>query len=195
MSRRDTAPFPFHADIGALAEGTGDRTGSAECLDNVLVGHVLPQLGQFVRGGQGQYGLGRKKADVPLSLGMPGRKRDPDKVRKHAAIGERVKALRDLCDVTQEVMADRLQCDQSAYSKYETGERRIPVEIALRLCARTGSSLGFIYAGTMVGVEPELASLLRVLRPGLARETPAGMDRDTDTALASYRAATRLSGA
>ncbi len=42
---------------------------------------------------------------------------------------ERIKALREDNDLTQEVLSKKLKISQRVYSYYETGQRAIPVEI------------------------------------------------------------------
>ena len=45
----------------------------------------------------------------------------------------RIRDLREDADLTQKDVADYLLCDQSLYSKYERGERPLPLELAVRL--------------------------------------------------------------
>ena len=45
----------------------------------------------------------------------------------------RIRDLREDRDLTQRQVADYLLCDQSLYSKYERGERPLPLEYAVRL--------------------------------------------------------------
>lgn len=47
----------------------------------------------------------------------------------------RIRDLREDSDLTQTNLAEYLHCDQSLYSKYECGKRRIPVDIFLKLSA------------------------------------------------------------
>ena len=46
---------------------------------------------------------------------------------------QRIRDLREDADLTQRQVADYLLCDQSLYSKYERGERPLPLEYAVRL--------------------------------------------------------------
>ena len=45
----------------------------------------------------------------------------------------RIRDLREDRDLTQRQVAEDLLCDQSLYSKYERGERPLPLEYAVRL--------------------------------------------------------------
>ena len=45
----------------------------------------------------------------------------------------RIRDLREDADLTQKQVAAFLLCDQSIYSKYERGERPLPLETAIRL--------------------------------------------------------------
>ena len=45
----------------------------------------------------------------------------------------RIRDLREDNDLSQQQVADYLMCDQSLYSKYERGERNLPLEYASKL--------------------------------------------------------------
>ncbi len=45
----------------------------------------------------------------------------------------RIRELREDRDLTQAILAEYLHCDQSLYSKYERGERDIPVGAVVAL--------------------------------------------------------------
>ena len=45
----------------------------------------------------------------------------------------RIRDLREDHDLTQQRVAEILMCDQSLYSKYERGERSLPLELAVKL--------------------------------------------------------------
>ena len=45
----------------------------------------------------------------------------------------RIRDLREERDLTQKQIAEYLLCDQSLYSKYERGERPLPLEYAVKL--------------------------------------------------------------
>ena len=46
---------------------------------------------------------------------------------------KRIRDLREDKDLKQKEVADYLMCDQSLYSKYERGERPLPLEYAAKL--------------------------------------------------------------
>lgn len=56
----------------------------------------------------------------------------------------RIRDLREDRDLTQKEIADYLLCDQSLYSKYERGERPLPLELAVRLAQFYGTSVDAI---------------------------------------------------
>lgn len=45
----------------------------------------------------------------------------------------RIRDMREDRDLTQKQIAEYLMCDQSLYSKYERGEREIPVSLLIKL--------------------------------------------------------------
>ena len=47
---------------------------------------------------------------------------------------ERIKALREDNDITQNVMAEHLNIAQNTYSQYENGKREIPMNILIQIC-------------------------------------------------------------
>lgn len=56
----------------------------------------------------------------------------------------RIRDLREDSDLTQAAIADYLMCDQSLYSKYERGERSLPLELAVKLAQYYGVSLDYL---------------------------------------------------
>ena len=52
-----------------------------------------------------------------------------------------LKALRNAHGLTQSAVADALLCDQSLYSKYERGERALPLDLAVSLADYYGITL------------------------------------------------------
>ena len=53
----------------------------------------------------------------------------------------RIRDLREDHDLTQQTVAEVLMCDQSLYSKYERGERALPLEFAIKLSVLYGVTL------------------------------------------------------
>jgi len=62
----------------------------------------------------------------------------------------RIRDLREDKDLTQKELADYLMCDQSLYSKYERGERPLPLEHAARLADFYGVSVDYLLCRTNI---------------------------------------------
>ncbi len=56
----------------------------------------------------------------------------------------RIRDLREDRDLTQSQIAEYLMCDRSLYSKYERGERPLPLELAIRLADLYRVSLDYL---------------------------------------------------
>lgn len=56
----------------------------------------------------------------------------------------RIKDMREDNDKTQKQIADYLRCDQSLYSKYERGERDIPLKIMIELGKYYETSIDYL---------------------------------------------------
>ena len=52
--------------------------------------------------------------------------------------------MREDADLTQAQVAELLLCDQSLYSKYERGERALPLELAIKLADFYQVSLDYL---------------------------------------------------
>ena len=60
----------------------------------------------------------------------------------------RIRELREDQDLKQKTVAGDLMCDQSLYSKYERGERPLPLELADRLADYFGTSVDYLLGRT-----------------------------------------------
>lgn len=60
----------------------------------------------------------------------------------------RIRDLREDKDLTQQQIADYLMCDQSLYSKYERGERELPLAYADKLANLYGVSVDYLLCRT-----------------------------------------------
>lgn len=60
----------------------------------------------------------------------------------------RIRNLREDADLTQKQIAELLMCDQSLYSKYERGERVLPLELAMQLADFYKVSLDYLVGRT-----------------------------------------------
>ena len=56
----------------------------------------------------------------------------------------RIRDLREDSDLTQSAVARYLMCDQSLYSKYERGERELPLVYAVRLAEYYKTSVDYL---------------------------------------------------
>ena len=56
----------------------------------------------------------------------------------------RIRDLRVDADLTQKEIADYLECDQSLYSKYERGERVVPLEVIFKLAIYYKTSMDYL---------------------------------------------------
>ena len=56
----------------------------------------------------------------------------------------RIRNLREDNDMTQKQVAEYLFCDQSLYSKYERGQREVPVGIIIKLAKLYNTSADYI---------------------------------------------------
>ena len=57
---------------------------------------------------------------------------------------KRLKDLREDKDLTQKQVAEILSCSQTTYSRYETGELNIPVEVLKKLALYFDTSVDYI---------------------------------------------------
>lgn len=60
----------------------------------------------------------------------------------------RIRDMREDKDLTQQKIADILLCDQSLYSKYERGEREIPLALLVKLADFYDTSLDYLVGRT-----------------------------------------------
>lgn len=56
----------------------------------------------------------------------------------------RIRDMREDNDLTQQQIAKLLLCDQSLYSKYERGEREIPLHLLIKLPDYYNTSLDYL---------------------------------------------------
>lgn len=56
----------------------------------------------------------------------------------------RIRDIREDQDISQQQIADYLMCDQSLYSKYERGERTVPLEIMVKLADYYHTSIDYL---------------------------------------------------
>lgn len=56
----------------------------------------------------------------------------------------KIKELREEHDLTQQQIADILNCKQNTYQQYESGRRQIPWGVLKKLCLHYGVSADYI---------------------------------------------------
>ncbi|MBR1732075.1 MAG: helix-turn-helix transcriptional regulator [Ruminococcus sp.] len=56
----------------------------------------------------------------------------------------RIRDLREDNDLTQKEISKILMCDQSLYSKYERGEREMPLSLLIKLADYYNTSLDYL---------------------------------------------------
>ena len=62
----------------------------------------------------------------------------------------RIRDLREDQDLKQKQIAEYLLCDKSLYSKYERGERELPLRLAVKLAEYYGVSMDYLLGLTDV---------------------------------------------
>lgn len=62
----------------------------------------------------------------------------------------RIRDLREDNDLKQQQIADYLICDQSLYSKYERGERDLPLDFAVKLADYYNVSVDYLLYRTNI---------------------------------------------
>lgn len=60
----------------------------------------------------------------------------------------RIRDLREDHDLTQKEISKIIMCDQSLYSKYERGEREIPLSLLIKLADYYNTSLDYLVCRT-----------------------------------------------
>lgn len=75
-------------------------------------------------------------------------------------IGKRLEKLRTVVGLNQTGMAEALHIGQSAWSQYESGTRRVTLEVAGRIAVRFGVTLDWLYRGDPSGLPLKLAQSL-----------------------------------
>lgn len=60
----------------------------------------------------------------------------------------RIRDMREDNDLTQQQISEILLCDQSLYSKYERGEREIPITLLIKLADYYNTSIDYLVGRT-----------------------------------------------
>jgi transcriptional regulator with XRE-family HTH domain len=77
------------------------------------------------------------------------------------SVARRLYLLRKSLGYSQLQISQLLGQSRSTWAQYETGERRISIDQAQKLCAVIGVSLDWIYNGRMDMLQPDLAAKLQ----------------------------------
>lgn len=67
-----------------------------------------------------------------------------DSIKVVMALFDKIRALREDNDLTQEKISQILSCSQRAYSHYENGTRQIPIEALIKLADYYNVSLDYL---------------------------------------------------
>lgn len=86
-------------------------------------------------------------------------------------IAQRLRELREICDFTQEELAEAAGIPVEKYAKYENGEKDLPISVLLEVCEKCGVEPGIL----LTGEEPKLHEFC-VTRAGRGK----GIDRRKD---------------
>lgn len=79
----------------------------------------------------------------------------------YAEIGKRLRVVRTtLSDQSQKEWATANGFNVTQYNNWERGNRRIPIEAAIKLCERYGLSLDAIFRGRLDAVPDHLRKVL-----------------------------------
>lgn len=60
----------------------------------------------------------------------------------------RIRDIREDHDMTQKQVSEYLHCDQSLYSKYERGQREIPLSLMIKLSELYNTSIDYLVGKT-----------------------------------------------
>jgi len=86
-------------------------------------------------------------------------------------LADRLKQLRQQCELTQKQIADTLSIDRSTYSYYETGKTSPPLDTLVRL-----AKMFNISTDNLLGYAPKPAAVLHESAPVYYRNAPVEED-------------------
>lgn len=86
--------------------------------------------------------------------------RRPQSVTDVEAIARRLRLTRLSSRLTQAAFSRHVGINSQAWNNYETADRRISLEAALRVCVATGATLDWIYRGITSGLPLSLATTI-----------------------------------
>ena len=95
-------------------------------------------------------------------------------------IGERLAWVRDIMGLSQNAMANIVGVTQTAWGKYELGQRTPDQFEIPRIAAKLKISVPYILRGCLDDVEREMAIRLAARHPQLVQNMNKCLDTDTD---------------
>jgi DNA-binding XRE family transcriptional regulator len=78
-------------------------------------------------------------------------------------IGNRLEMTREALGLSAAEICRQIDVKPNRWSQYQSGERRITLEIADRLCSTYGLTLDWIYRGSRVGLNPAVSSRIKIV--------------------------------
>lgn len=99
-------------------------------------------------------------AFLPPSAAMA---RRPQSVTDVDAIARRLELTREASKLNQAAWCRLTGISTQAWNNYETGDRRISLDAALRVCVASGATLDWIYRGITSGLPLSLATAIAEL--------------------------------
>lgn len=76
-------------------------------------------------------------------------------------IADRLERARHAFGLNQAAWCRRVGITPNAWNQYESAERRISLDQAIKLCDATGLTLEYIYRGQLAGMSNELATKIQ----------------------------------
>jgi transcriptional regulator with XRE-family HTH domain len=87
-------------------------------------------------------------------------------------VGNRIRWVRELSEVSQSELARACGTDQSKWSKYESGQRKPDPMEMVQFCVRFDVTMDYIYRGRLEGCNHALAIQLAAEHPELVGRKP-----------------------
>ncbi|MET3252239.1 helix-turn-helix domain-containing protein [Bradyrhizobium diazoefficiens] len=158
LGRQPIARDPVGDLLRRAAANPGRRTAAAERLEDAVDGgqeleprinHAPTVLHTACSSQISHIDVGIHRAFKPI---MP-----PYMADEINEIGDRLRWIREARQMNQATFCRLVKIEQQAWNNYERGTRRISLDQALKVCAKTGASLDFIYRGISSALPHDLA--------------------------------------
>jgi len=187
IAKGDAATGPMEDAGNRQSQFTGDVRGASEGLDERGVFHEpernaelsCRQAKSSLESGDLRHCQNEDKAGTSAAMSNPPKKKvtrprmDPVE-QENRATGARLAWLRAIHGMSQAECGRAFGITQSAWSRYELGERTLDPHLAVRIAGRFRVTIGYLYQGQMEGVDRLVARelVLRHAEPG----SPNGTD-------------------